>query len=220
MTASMLAYAVSFGTLAAGCTYHAAIGGMGAAQTDGMTSTEKVPKGSLALLAGAGPCLRWPRLRTSITLDGAIRGASASVLAASETFWIVDEGHARGLDITNRTSLALKTRIAGGQNFITDRWIAEMGLGLAIAMDSEQIRDVFLAGKDKFTGDFHAVSIDVIATYAPDRQGEDEVWIGAQLAFQLNGLSFPTPGGTRIGGREYTKPRTDESTDCNSGHLP
>jgi hypothetical protein len=40
-------------------------------------------------------------------------------------------------------------------------------------------------------GDFHAVSLDVIATYAPDRRGEDEVWLGAQLAFHLNGWSSP-----------------------------
>ena len=73
------------------------------------------------------------------------------------------------------------------------------------------------------TGDFHAVSLDLIATYAPDRVGEDEVWLGAQLSFHLNGLSSPPPvsGGTRVGSYgQYRAPEPGQSTDCNGGHLP
>lgn len=205
---------------AASCTYHAAIGGMAAVRTDGTTAGERVGDGSLALLAGAGPCLRWPRLRTSLTLDVARRGASTSVLAASETMWIFDEGHRRNADGLYRTSLALKGRLAGGHNFVTDRSIAEIGIGLAAVVDSEQYRRAYFVREKVLTGDFHAVSIDFIATYAADRQSEDEVWLGAQLAFHMNGLSIPNGSGGRRVGSGYKKPDPGESTDCNGGHLP
>ena len=206
-----------------GCTYHVAAGAMGNLRTDGTTASERVPKAHMALLAGAGPCLRWPRVRASLTLDGAIRGASASVLGATEVMWIFDEGHARIWTGTTRTSLALKGRLAGGWNEITNRRIAEAGVGLAIVLDSDRARDLLIANKNAYTGDFHAVSLDVIATYAPDRRGEDEVWLGAQLAFHLNGLSSPPPpiGGTVVRrGGEYSRPAPGQSTDCNGGHLP
>ena len=206
-----------------GCTYHVAAGAMGNLRTDGRTASERVPKAHMALLAGAGPCLRWPRLRASLTLDGAIRGASASVLGATEVMWIFNEGHARLGGGTTRTSLALKGRLAGGWNGITNRRIAEAGLGIAIVLDSDRTRDLYFASRNDYTGDFHAVSLDVIATYAPDRRGEDEVWLGAQLAFHVNGLSSPPPptGGAVVRrGGDYGRPAPGQSTDCNGGHLP
>lgn len=205
-----------------GCTYHAAIGGMGNLQTDGTTASERVPKAHLALLAGAGPCLRWPRLRTSFTVDGAIRGASASTLGAAEMMWIFNEGAARSGPGVTRTSLAMKGRLAGGWNWITDRWIAEVGVGVAVVGDTERSRQTLLPS-NQYTGDFHALAVDVLATYAPDRQGADEAWLGAQLSFHFNGLSAPPPpvGGTRVRGKgRYGTLRPDQATDCNSGHLP
>jgi hypothetical protein len=203
-----------------GCTYHVAAGAMGNLRTDGATASERVPKAHMALLAGAGPCLRWPRLRASLTLDGAIRGASASVLGATEVMWIFNEGALRIHEASTRTSLALKGRLAGGWNGITNRRIAEAGLGIAIVLDSDRTRDLYFAGRNDYTGDFHAMSLDVIATYAPDRRGEDEVWLGAQLAFHLNGWSRPpNPHGRRVQAG-YAKPRPGQSTDCNGGHLP
>ncbi len=206
-----------------GCTYHVAAGAMGNLRTDGTTASERVPKAHMALLAGAGPCLRWPRLRASLTLDGAIRGASASVLGATEVMWIFLEGHAQSSEGRTRTSLGLKGRLAGGWNGITNRRIAEAGLGIAIVLDSDRMRGLNFANRYARTGDFHAVSLDVIATYAPDRRGEDEVWLGAQLAFHLNGWSSPPPpiGGSRVANNEkYNKPQPGQSTDCNGGHLP
>jgi hypothetical protein len=206
-----------------GCTYHVAAGAMGNLRTDGTTASERVPKAHMALLAGAGPCLRWPRLRASLTLDGAIRGASASVLGATEVMWIFLEGHAQSSEGRTRTSLGLKGRLAGGWNGITNRRIAEAGLGIAIVLDSDRMRGLNFANRYARTGDFHAVSLDVIATYAPDRRGEDEVWLGAQLAFHLNGWSSPPPpiGGSRVANNEkYNKPEPGQSTDCNGGHLP
>jgi hypothetical protein len=206
-----------------GCTYHVAAGAMGNLRTDGTTASERVPKAHMALLAGAGPCLRWPRLRASLTLDGAIRGASASVLGATEVMWIFLEGHAQSSEGRTRTSLGLKGRLAGGWNGITNRRIAEAGMGIAIVLDSDRMRGLNFANRYARTGDFHAVSLDVIATYAPDRRGEDEVWLGAQLAFHLNGWSSPPPpiGGSRVANNEkYNKPEPGQSTDCNGGHLP
>jgi hypothetical protein len=206
-----------------GCTYHVAAGAMGNLRTDGTTASERVPKAHMALLAGAGPCLRWPRLRASLTLDGAIRGASASVLGATEVMWIFLEGHAQSSEGRTRTSLGLKGRLAGGWNGITNRRIAEAGMGIAIVLDSDRMRGLNFANRYARTGDFHAVSLDVIATYAPDRRGEDEVWLGAQLAFHLNGWSSPPPpiGGSRVANNEkYNKPQPGQSTDCNGGHLP
>ena len=206
-----------------GCTYHVAAGAMGNLRTDGTTASERVPKAHMALLAGAGPCLRWPRLRASLTLDGAIRGASASVLGATEVMWIFLEGHARSWDGRTRTSLGLKGRLAGGWNGITNRRIVEAGIGLAVVLDSARMRRLVTERFPQQTGDFHAVSLDLIATYAPDRVGEDEVWLGAQLSFHLNGLSSPPPvsGGTRVGSYgQYRAPEPGQSTDCNGGHLP
>jgi hypothetical protein len=42
-------------------------------------------------------------------------------------------------------------------------------------LDSDRTRDLYFAAAMTTPGDFHAVSLDVIATYAPDRRGEDEV---------------------------------------------
>ena len=205
----------------AGCTYHAAIGGMGNLQTDGTTAAQKVPRAHLALLAGAGPCLRWPRLRTAITIDGAIRGASASVLAASETLWLFHEGPSRSTrDGDARTSYAVKGRLAGGWNGVTDRWIAEAGLGLAAVVDSSRMRQTIFSRREEYTGDFHSMSLDLIATYAPDRQGEDEVWLGAQLSFELNALSSPPGSGGRRNPGRYGVARDGASTDCNGGIVP
>ncbi|MBP9166228.1 MAG: hypothetical protein KBG48_02535 [Kofleriaceae bacterium] len=137
--------------------------------------------------------------------------------------WIFNEGHARLGGGTTRTSLALKGRLAGGWNGITNRRIAEAGLGIAIVLDSDRTRDLYFASRNDYAGDFHAVSLDVIATYAPDRRGEDEVWLGAQLAFHVNGLSSPPPptGGAVVRrGGDYGRPAPGQSTDCNGGHLP
>ncbi|MBL8623986.1 MAG: hypothetical protein JNK64_21945 [Myxococcales bacterium] len=219
MKAIALLAAVGAFVGSSGCTYHAAIGGMGNLQTDGTTASERVPKAHLALLAGAGPCLRWPRLRASLTVDGAIRGASASTLGAAEVMWIFDEGYARNtLDGVVRTSLGLKSRLAGGWNWITDRWIAEAGLGVAIVMDSYHHRD--FAFSSGYAGDYHAASLDVLITYAPDRAGEDEAWLGAQLSFEINGIGVPLHGRSKTLKQAYSTPRPGDPTDCNSGHLP
>ena len=203
-----------------GCTYHAAIGGMGNLQTDGTTASERVPKAHLALLAGAGPCLRWPRLRASLTVDGAIRGASASTLGAGEVMWIFNEGYARRSHGVVRTSLGLKSRLAGGWNWITDRWIAEAGLGVAIVIDTYHHRDLTFT-RDVYVGDYHGASLDVLVTYAPDRAGEDEAWLGPQLSFDFNGLGSPGgQGGKKLPTQQYGLPGPGESTDCNSGHVP
>jgi len=188
-----------------------------------MIGTEKAPRGAPSLLVGAGPCLRWPRVRASLTFDAALRGISIVPLAATEVMWIFLEGHAQSSEGRTRTSLGLKGRLAGGWNGITNRRIAEAGLGIAIVLDSDRMRGLNFANRYARTGDFHAVSLDVIATYAPDRRGEDEVWLGAQLAFHLNGWSSPPPpiGGSRVANNEkYNKPEPGQSTDCNGGHLP
>ena len=206
-----------------GCTYHVAAGAMGNLRTDGTTASERVPKAHMALLAGAGPCLRWPRLRASLTLDGAIRGASASVLGATEVMWIFLEGYSARYPHATRTSLAVKGRLAGGWNEITNRRIAEAGIGLALVLDSYRQRNTLLG--DGKTGDFHAVSLDLIATYAPDRRGQDEVWLGGQVSYHFNGFSSPPSpgpirGGTVSSGVRYNRPKPGEATDCNGGHLP
>ena len=206
-----------------GCTYHVAIGGQGKLRGDDKIGAEEAPRGAPSLLVGAGPCLRWPRVRASLTFDAALRGISIVPLAATEVMWIFEEGNARIGGGTTRTSLALKGRLAGGWNGITNRRIAEAGLGIAIVLDSDRTRDLYFASRNDYTGDFHAVSLDVIATYAPDRRGEDEVWLGAQLAFHLNGLSAPPPptGGAVVRrGGDYGRPAPGQSTDCNGGHLP
>jgi hypothetical protein len=206
-----------------GCTYHAAIGGQGTITTDGTTAGRNVPDGAPSFLVGAGPCLRWPRLRASLTLDGAVRVKSIAALAATEVMWIFLEGHARSWGGRTRTSLAAKGRLAGGWNGITNRRIVEAGIGLAVVLDSARMRRLVTERFPQQTGDFHAVSLDLIATYAPDRVGEDEVWLGAQLSFHLNGLSSPPPvsGGTRVGSYgQYRAPEPGQSTDCNGGHLP
>ena len=203
-----------------GCTYHVAIGGQGKLRGDDKIGAEEAPRGAPSLLVGAGPCLRWPRVRASLTFDAALRGISIIPLAATEVMWIFNEGALRIHEASTRTSLALKGRLAGGWNGITNRRIAEAGLGIAIVLDSDRTRDLYFAGRNDYTGDFHAVSLDVIATYAPDRRGEDEVWLGAQLAFHFNGWSGPpNPHGRRVQSG-YAKPRRGQSTDCNGGHLP
>ncbi|MBP8806498.1 MAG: hypothetical protein KBG48_02545 [Kofleriaceae bacterium] len=200
-----------------------AIGGQGTIATDGTTAGRNVPDGAPSFLVGAGPCLRWPRLRASLTLDGAVRVKSIAALAATEVMWIFLEGHARSWGGRTRTSLAAKGRLAGGWNGITNRRIVEAGIGLAVVLDSARMRRLVTERFPQQTGDFHAVSLDLIATYAPDRVGEDEVWLGAQLSFHLNGLSSPPPvsGGTRVGSYgQYRAPEPGQSTDCNGGHLP
>jgi hypothetical protein len=206
-----------------GCTYHVAIGGQGKLRGDDMIGAEKAPRGAPSLLVGAGPCLRWPRVRASLTFDAALRGISIVPLAATEVMWIFLEGHARSWGGRTRTSLAAKGRLAGGWNGITNRRIVEAGIGLAVVLDSARMRRLVTERFPQQTGDFHAVSLDLIATYAPDRVGEDEVWLGAQLSFHLNGLSSPPPvsGGTRVGSYgQYRAPEPGQSTDCNGGHLP
>ncbi|MEZ4400722.1 MAG: hypothetical protein R3B06_11925 [Kofleriaceae bacterium] len=207
----------------AGCTYRAAIGGHGRIHGDNTFGIVTAPSGGPIFSVGAGPCLRWPRVRTALTLDFALRGVSLIPFAASETLWLFHEGPARRTgDGSARTSYALKGRLAGGWNGITDRWIAEAGIGLASVLDSYRTRETLLSGPDgEYTGDFHAMSLDLIATYAPDRQGEDEVWLGAQLSFELNGLSSPpgVAGGRQKPGR-YGVARTGASTDCNGGVVP
>jgi hypothetical protein len=37
------------------------------------TAGRNVPDGAPSFLVGAGPCLRWPRVRASLTFDGAVR---------------------------------------------------------------------------------------------------------------------------------------------------
>jgi hypothetical protein len=94
---------------------------------------------------------------------------------------------------TTRTSLALKGRLAGGWNGITNRRIAEAGMGIAIVLDSDRTRDLYFAGRNDYAGDFHAVSLDVIATYAPDRRGGRGVARRAARV-SLNGLVVATAG--------------------------
>jgi hypothetical protein len=201
-----------------GCTYHAAVGGQGRVHGDDTIGDVKAPRGVPILMVGAGPCLRWPRLRTSLTFDAALRGVSLVPFGAAEVMWLFDEGYAR--DYVVRTSLGLKGRLAGGWNGVTDRWIAEAGLGLALAIDSYHHRATAFA-HPAYVGDYHAVSLDVLVTYAPDRTGEDEAWLGAQLSFDINGLGGPGPaGGTKLSYQRYGTPRPEESTDCNSGHIP
>lgn len=134
--------------------------------------------------------------------------------------WLFDEGyaryHRRG-DV--RTSLGLKGRLAGGWNWITDRWIAEAGLGVAIVIDSFQHRDLAFT-RNVDVGDYHAVSLDLLVTYAPDRAGEDEAWLGAQLSFDINGIGVPLRGGRKLPTQQYGVPRPGDPTDCNSGHVP
>lgn len=218
-----LALAASCLASAAGCTFHAAIGGQGRVHGDDTIGDVKAPEGAPALTLGAGPCIRWPRLRASLTVDASLRGVSFIPFAAGEAMWIFDEGYARDdREGVSRTSLALKGRLAGGWNGITDRWIAEAAIGLAIVIDSERMRDLVFAS-DSNTGDFHAVSLDLVSTYAPDRDGEAEVWLGGQITFHLNALALPgSPGGTRFTrrGGGYGTPTPGESTDCNSGYLP
>jgi hypothetical protein len=65
---------------------------------------------------------------------------------------------------------------------------------------------------DGKTGDFHAVSLDLIATYAPDRRGQDEVWLGGQVSYHFNGFSSPPSpgpirGGTVSSGVRYNRPK-------------
>jgi hypothetical protein len=149
-----------------GCTYHAAIGGQGRVHGDDTIGDVKAPRGVPILMVGAGPCLRWPRLRTSLTFDAALRGVSLIPFGAAEVMWIFDEGYAR--DSVVRTSLGLKGRLAGGWNGITDRWIAEAGLGVAIVIDSYHHRE-FAFADPAYVGDYHALSLDLLVTYAPDR---------------------------------------------------
>lgn len=220
MKAPLLLLTAICGGGTSACTFHAAIGGQGELRGDAKHGGKEVATGGPILMVGGGPCLRWPRVRTSLSLEGALRGASANILVASETFWIFDEGYARSHhpDVT-RTSLALKGRLAGGWNSITNRWIAETGMGIAVVIDSDQYRDFAWQGSGR-SGDFHAISLDAIATFAPDTSGEDDVWIGGQLAFHFSALAGPARGSRRIKNSTYRKPRPGQSTDCNSGHLP
>jgi hypothetical protein len=187
-----------------------------------MIGAEEAPRGAPSLLVGAGPCLRWPRVRASLTFGAALRGISIVPLAATEVMWIFLEGYPDHYRGTQRTSLAVKGRLAGGWNEITNRRIAEAGIGLALVLDSYRQRNTLLG--DGKTGDFHAVSLDLIATYAPDRRGEDEVWLGGQVSYHFNGLSAPPSLGPIRGalssGVRYNQPGPGESTDCNGGHLP
>ncbi len=202
-----------------GCTYHAAIGGQGRVHGDDTIGDVKAPRGAPILMLGAGPCLRWPRLRTSLTFDAALRGVSLIPFGAAEVMWLFDEGYARDSRGIVRTSLGLKSRLAGGWNGVTDRWIAEAGLGVAIVIDSYHMRE-FAFSDRAYVGDYHAVSLDVLATYAPDRAGDGEAWLGAQVSFEINGIGGPERGGKKLSYQNHRKPRPGESTDCNSGHLP
>ena len=221
----LLLFTMAIGAGASACTFHAAIGGQGLLRGDAMHGGEEVATGGPILLLGGGPCLRWPRLRTSLAVEGALRGASAEILAANETFWIFDEGYARRheSDVT-RTSLALKTRFAGGWNTVARHRVLEAGVGLAIVRDSDHTRgDFFSTSRRKRVraGDFHAVSLDLIATYAPDRNSADDTWIGAQLAIHVSGIATDGISGSRIHSKQrYGVPQPGQVTDCNSGHLP
>ncbi len=202
-----------------GCTYRAAIGGQGRIHGDDTIGDVKAPRGVPVLMVGAGPCLRWPRLRTSLTFDAALRGVSLVPFGAAEVMWLFDEGYAREAHGVARASLGLKSRIAGGWNGITDRWVAEAGLGVALVIDSYHRRDLAFT-RDVYVGDYHAVSLDLLVTHAPDRQGEDETWLGAQLSFDINGIGGPEPGDRKLSDQRYTRPGPRDSTDCNGGHLP
>ena len=202
-----------------GCTYHAAIGGQGRIHGDDTIGDVKAPRGVPVLMVGAGPCLRWPRLRASLTFDAALRGVSLVPFGAAEVMWLFDEGYARDDAGVVRTSLGLKSRLAGGWNGVTDRWVAEAGLGVAIVIDSFQLRDLAFT-RDVHVGDYHAASLDLLVTYAPDRAGEDEAWLGAQLSFEFNGIGGPLRGGEKLSNQHYRTPRPGDPTDCNGGHLP
>jgi hypothetical protein len=160
-------------------------------------------------------------LRTSLTFDAALRGVSLIPFGAAEVMWIFDEGYARESHGVVRTSLGLKSRLAGGWNGITDRWIAEAGLGVAIVIDTYHHRRTRVHADPAYVGDYHALSLDVLVTYAPDRAGEDEAWLGAQLSFDINGLGGPGgKGGKKFPTQQYGLPGPGESTDCNGGHVP
>lgn len=219
MKAIVLLAAMGAFACGSGCTYHAAIGGQGRVRGDDTIGDVKAPRGTPILMVGAGPCLRWPRLRTAFTFDAALRGVSLIPFGAAEVMWLVDEGYARDSRGIVRTSLGLKSRLAGGWNGVTDRWIAEAGLGVAIVIDSYHRRDLAFA-RDVYVGDYHAASLDLLATYAPDRAGEGEAWLGAQLSFEINGIGGPERGRRKLSYQHYRKPRAGESTDCNGGHLP
>jgi len=216
MKATMLILAASG---LSGCTYHAAVGGQGRVHGDDTIGDVKAPHGVPVLLVGAGPCLRWPRLRTAFTFDAALRGVSLIPFGAAEVMWLFDEGYARESHGVVRNSLGMKSRLAGGWNGVTDRWIAEAGLGVAIVTDTYQHRRTAWADP-AYVGDYHALSLDVLVTYAPDRAGEDEAWVGAQLSIDINGLGGPGGGGKKFPTQQYGVPRPEESTDCNGGHIP
>ena len=206
--------------LKGGCTFHAGLGGMGAVHSDGISGGKDIPKGGPSVQVGAGPCRRWPRLRASLTLDGILRARAIAALAVVEAMWIFNEGEALdgsdndGYHIRSRGSFALKGRLAGGWNDLTNRPIVEAGIGLAGLNDSNRHHS---AG---YAGEFHAISLDVIATYAPDRDGDDETWIGGQLTYHTNAFTFYARGGKRAAYQKYQRPVENQSTDCGSGHLP
>ena len=204
------------------CTFHAGIGGMGAVHGDGKTGDTTVSDGTFAATVGAGPCRRWPRWRASFTVEMAMRGASFVPFGAGETMWIFREGEALEgprRTVRARRSVALKSRLAGGWNGLTDRWVAEAGVGLALLADVITNRNPG-DGTPDFSGNFHAFSFDVIATYAPDRSGDGEVWLGGQITYHTNAFSIPTRAARRSPSQRYEAPMRGQSTDCNSGHLP
>jgi hypothetical protein len=104
------------------------------------------------LLVGAGPCLRWPRVRASLTFDAATSWSESASCrsAATEVMWIFLKKEMLGVRRagTTRTSLALKGRLAGGWNGITNRRIAETGLGIAIVLDSDRTRGLYFASRN------------------------------------------------------------------------
>jgi hypothetical protein len=215
-------WAVSVISSSGGCTFHAGVGGMRAVHGDGKTGDTALSKGTFAATVGGGPCFRWPRLRASITAEVGLRGASFVPFGATEAMWIFREGAAKegdGHTVRARRSMAIKSRLAGGWNGLADDWVAEAGIGLTFLTDVISDQGSW-GSSSQFSGNFHAISFDLVATYAPERIGEDEVWLGGQLTYHANSFAVPhrTRRSTPLQG--YQKPHSDQSTDCNSGHLP
>jgi len=208
-----------------GCTFHAGLGGSGAVHSDGKSGNVNVPRGALSATVGAGPCIRWPRLRASLTADLGRRVGGFVALGAGEAMWIfrqgtaLDGGDSDGHSVRSRESLALKGRMAGGWNALTSKWIAEASIGLALIADSDRYR-IASGGTHKRSGDFHALSADLIASYVPDQFDSDEIWLGGQITYHTNVFSLFQGGKRRASDQRYTVPSKGQSTDCDSGHLP
>ena len=106
--------------------------------------------------------------------------------------------------------------IAARTGTVTQVLIAEIGIGVAAVNDSNRQH----SDGGRWDGEVHTMSLDLIATYAPDREGDGEIWLGGQLTYHTNAFTFADRGTKRSRGQAYATPSKGQSTDCNSGHLP